>query len=123
MSNFAKYEVKVNLNKAVRRNIARFPHDFMFQLNESEPLKFQIGISKTEGRGGRRTLPFAFTQEGIAMLSSILRSEQVFVQLRELLLTLKILTQSIHILSGHQSNVLRIILVLKSFVYVSEGGL
>jgi hypothetical protein len=48
-----------NLNKAVKRNIDRFPEDFMFQLTSEEagPLKFQIGISKPEGRGGRRYLP------------------------------------------------------------------
>lgn len=67
-----------NLNKAVSRNLDRFPPDFMFQLTaeEAEPLKFQIGMSKVRGRGGRRTLPFAFTQEGVAMLSSVLRSEE-----------------------------------------------
>lgn len=90
-----------NLNKAVKRNRVRFPDDFMFQLNhgEAEPLKFQIGMSKKTGRGGRRTLPFAFTQEGIAMLSSVLRSEQailvnirimrVFVQMRSILISTK----------------------------------
>jgi hypothetical protein len=53
-----------NLNKAVKRNNQRFPDDFMFQLTpeEAEPLKFQIGMSKITGRGGRRTLPYAFTQ-------------------------------------------------------------
>lgn len=65
-----------NLNKAVKRNLERFPEDFMFQLSteEAESLKFQIGISKTEGRGGRRYLPYAFTEQGVAMLSGVLRS-------------------------------------------------
>lgn len=88
-----------NLNKAVRRNIDRFPDDFAFQLSgeEAEPLKFQSGMSKLAGRGGRRTLPWGFTQEGIAMLSSVLRSDQavqvnitimrVFVHLRELMVS------------------------------------
>ena len=60
-----------NLNKAVKRNIDRFPKDFMFQLTKEEAvsLRFQIGISKTEGRGGRRYLPYAFTEQGVAMLS------------------------------------------------------
>ena len=87
-----------NLNKAVKRNLARFPKDFMFQLTEEEAsaLRFQIGISKT-GRGGRRYLPYVFTEQGVAMLSSVLNSERAiqvniaimraFVKLRELLVT------------------------------------
>ena len=58
------YKVTVfNLNKAVKRNLGRFPADFMFQLNQEEynSLLFQIGISK-KGRGGRRFLPYAFTE-------------------------------------------------------------
>jgi hypothetical protein len=66
-----------NLNKSVQRNIKRFPPDFMFQLTREETLSltFQIGMSKS-GRGGRRTLPYAFTQEGVSMLSGILHSER-----------------------------------------------
>ena len=80
-----------NLNKAVKRNIKRFPSDFMFQLTKEEfedlkqSLIFQIGISndkqKTEsgilrtGRGGIRQLPYAFTEHGALMLSSVLRSD------------------------------------------------
>ncbi|MCD8023969.1 MAG: ORF6N domain-containing protein [Candidatus Gastranaerophilales bacterium] len=66
-----------NLNKAVKRNIQRFPNDFMFQLtkNEYDNLKFQIGTSNAKW-GGRRTLPFVFTEQGISMLSSVLQSEQ-----------------------------------------------
>jgi len=54
------------LNLAVRRNLARFPADFMFQLTAAEyrALRSQIAISKTEGRGGRRYLPYAFTEQG-----------------------------------------------------------
>ncbi|OGC05245.1 hypothetical protein A2276_02795 [candidate division WOR-1 bacterium RIFOXYA12_FULL_43_27] len=67
-----------NLNKAVKRNIKRFPSDFMFQLNKEEykNLKFQSGMSSW---GGRRTLPYAFTEQGIAMLSSVLRSERAIL--------------------------------------------
>lgn len=66
-----------SLNLAVKRNPKRFPFDFMFQLSleEFESLRFQIETSKTEKRGGRRTLPYAFTEHGITMLSSVLRSE------------------------------------------------
>ncbi len=59
-----------NLNKAVKRNIDRFPEDFMFQLNEQEfqNLIFQSGISNW---GGTRKIPFAFTEQGVAMLSGV----------------------------------------------------
>ncbi len=92
------YKVETfNLNKAVKRNHDRFPSDFMFQLTkqETESLRFQIGMSKISGRGGRRYLPFVFTEQGIAMLSSVLSSKQAikvnieimrtFVKLREVL--------------------------------------
>lgn len=84
-----------NLNKAVKRNLQRFPPDFMFQLGEpeAEDLIFQTGRSK--GRGGRRHLPYAFTEQGVAMLSTVLRSERAvlvniaimraFVQLRQVI--------------------------------------
>lgn len=86
-----------NLNKAVNRNRDRFPSDFMFQLSaeEAEDLIFQIGRSK--GRGGRRHRPYAFTEQGIAMLSSVLNSDRAirvniaimraFVKLRQTLET------------------------------------
>lgn len=67
------------LNQAVRRNPARFPADFMFELTaeELDALRSQIVTSKTkERRGGVRYLPLAFTQEGVSMLSSVLRSER-----------------------------------------------
>jgi len=65
-----------NLNKAVKRNAQRLPSDFMFQLaaEEAEDLIFQVGRSK--GPGGRRHRPYAFTEQGIAMLSSVLNSDR-----------------------------------------------
>ena len=84
------------LNRAVKRNIGRFPDDFMFQLNDEEwtNLKCQIGTSSW---GGTRVAPYAFTEQGVAMLSSVLRSPRAvhvniaimraFVRLREMLLT------------------------------------
>jgi phage regulator Rha-like protein len=86
------------LNEAVKRNQARFPADFMFQLLKEEAacLTSQIAMSK-KGRGGRRYLPYAFTEHGVAMLSSVLNSERAvqmnilivraFVKLREVLAT------------------------------------
>jgi len=60
-----------NLNLSVKRNLKRFPHDFMFQLSveEWQSLRLQFETSK---RGGRRYLPYAFTEQGVAMLSGIL---------------------------------------------------
>lgn len=92
-------ETKI-LNKAVSRNVDRFPYDFMIQLTDEEwnSLRFHLGTSKT-GRGGRRYLPFAFTEQGVAMLSSVLKSKRAvkvniqimraFVMLREILSTHK----------------------------------
>jgi len=64
-----------NLNKAVKRNAERFPTDFMFQLDAEEVanLKFQFGISSW---GGRRRPPYAFTEQGVAMLSSVRAGER-----------------------------------------------
>jgi ORF6N domain len=87
-----------NLNKAVNRNLTRFPEDFMFQLVEKEfkDLIFQNGTSSW---GGTRKLPYAFTEQGVAMLSSVLNSERavlvnihiirVFTRMREMLSTHK----------------------------------
>jgi hypothetical protein len=66
-----------SLNLAVRRNRARFPSDFMFQMTKEEAISllFQIEIAKRR-RGGRQTPPYAFTEFGVAMLSSVLKSER-----------------------------------------------
>ena len=86
------------LNQRVQRNLKRFPEDFMFQLTneEAEALRSQFVISKV-GRGGRRYLPYAFTEPGVAMLSSVLNSEtaievnitimRAFIRLRQMLET------------------------------------
>lgn len=65
------------LNQAVKRNIERFPKSLMFQLTEEEfsVLRSQFVTSKTETRGGRQYLPYAFTEQGVAMLSAVLKSE------------------------------------------------
>ena len=64
------------LNRAVKSNPGRFPPDFVFQFTseEAERLRCHFGISK--GKGGRRYLPYAFTENGVAMLSSVLSSER-----------------------------------------------
>jgi hypothetical protein len=85
-----------NLNKAVQRNLGRFPNDFMFQTTKEEfdNLMFQIGISSW---GGTRKLPFCFTEHGVAMLSSVLNSDRainvniniirIFSRMREYILS------------------------------------
>lgn len=93
------YQVETkNLNKAVKRNIERFPASFCFQLTEKEVenLRFQIGTSSLN-YGGRRYLPYVFTEQGVAMASAILRSDiavkmsvqimEAFVEMRRMLIS------------------------------------
>jgi len=109
------YQVETRaLNQAVRRNLDRFPDDFMFQLTaeEVQSLTSQIVISKPASRGGRRTLPYAFTELGVAMLSSVLNSDRAvqmnilimraFVRLREALATNEALAHRIDELAATQ---------------------
>ncbi len=107
-----------NLNKSVKRNIFRFPDDFMFQLTkeEFEILIFQNGTSSW---GGTRKLPYAFTEQGVAMLSSILNSEQaikvnihiirVFAKMRDYLMNNLNLSLEIEIIKkkliNHDKNI------------------
>jgi hypothetical protein len=101
------------LVQSVKRNIERFPKDFMFQLtkDELENLRLQFGTSNSlrsqivmsKNRGGRRWLPYAFTEQGVAMLSSVLRSPQAvkvnieimrtFIKMRQFLVEKKELTK------------------------------
>lgn len=94
------------LNQSVTRNIERFPSEFAFQLSQDEfaSLISQIVISNS-GRGGRRKLPWVFTEHGVAMLSSVLRSKRAiqinisiiktFVRMREMLATHKDLARKV----------------------------
>jgi hypothetical protein len=98
-------ETKV-LIQSFKRNVERFPEDFMFQLDaqEFECLRSQFVTSK-KGRGGRRYLPYVFTEQGVAMLSSVLNSKRAiqvniaimrtFTKLREMMATHKELRQKI----------------------------
>jgi hypothetical protein len=86
-----------NMNKAVTRNQQRFPPDFMFQLTDAEVMALIFQSGRSNQRGGRRHNPYAFTEQGVAMLSSVLRSERAgqvnvaimraFVSLRRMLAT------------------------------------
>jgi len=87
-------ETKV-LVQAVKRNLERFPEDFMFQLSQEEFTILRSQIVTSSGRGGRRYRPYAFTEQGVAMLSSVLRSRRAiqvnieimraFIRLRQML--------------------------------------
>lgn len=87
-------ETKV-LKQAVKRNIKRFPHDFMFELTSEEFTRLRSQIVTSNKRGGTRYMPFVFTEQGVAMLSSVLNSEtaievnisimRAFVTVRQLL--------------------------------------
>ena len=116
------YEVETfNLNKAVKRNLDRFPEDFMFQLTkeEADSLRFQIGMSKVSGRGGRRYLPYAFTEQGVAMLSSVLNSKRAvqvnitimraFMKLREMIVSHKDLARRLDDLEKKYDQQFRIV--------------
>jgi len=117
------------LNEAVKRNITRFPEDFMFQLNHEEfkNLISQIAISRW---GGSRKPPYAFTEQGVAMLSSVLRSERaiqvniqiirVYTKMKQLLLDNKELWMKIekieHALVKKDEEVKAIFKVLKKLL-------
>jgi hypothetical protein len=108
------------LVRAVRRNPERFPPDFMFQLNNQEVaiLRSQIGISN-KGRGGRRYRPYAFTEYGVAMLSSVLRSRRAilvnieimrtFGRLRQILATHKDLARKLEDLEKKYDSQFRVV--------------
>ena len=102
------------LNEQVKRNIERFPEEFMFQLfaEEFEVLRSQIATSKKETRGGRQYLPFVFTEQGVAMLSAVLKSEKAikasiqimkaFVSMRRFLLNNAQIFSEIDSIKRHQ---------------------
>jgi len=114
------------LNEGVKRNIKRFPEDFMFQLTKEEILNLRPQFAASSW-GGRRTLPFVFTEHGILMLSSILKSDtaieaniqimRVFAKLRRILTTHKELAQKINELerkvANHDSEISGIFKVIK----------
>jgi len=125
-------ETKV-LNQAVKRNRERFPQDFMFQLTDEqwENLKSQ---NVTSSWGGRRTLPYAFTEQGVAMLSSVLNSDvaikmniqiiRVFTKMREMLLTHKDLLLEMEEIrkkvSGQDEKIELIFTYLRQFIKEQE---
>jgi len=118
------YEVETKeLNQAVRRNADRFPEDFMFRLKDDEAaaLRSQI-VTSNEGRGGRRYNPYAFTEQGVAMLSSVLRSPRAvqvniaimraFVKLREILGSHRDLARRLEEMESKYDEQLRVVFVV-----------
>jgi hypothetical protein len=117
------------LNEQVRRNVDRFPDDFMFQLTEKE-LENLMSQFATSSWGGIRKLPLAFTEQGVAMLSSVLNSKQaihvniqiirIFTRMREMLLTHKDillkLEQMEKQVSIHSKEIQQIFAVLKQLI-------
>lgn len=117
------------LNEQVRRNSDRFPNDFMFQLTEKE-LEILMSQFATSSWGGIRKLPLAFTEQGVAMLSSVLNSKQaihvniqiirIFTRMREMLLTHKDillkLEQMEKQVSIHNKEIQQIFVVLKQLI-------
>ena len=129
----ALYEVETRyLNKAVKRNINRFPKDFMFQLTQVEfkSLMFQFGTSK-EGRGGRRKLPSVFTENGIAMLSGVLNSERAinvnisimrtFTKMRKILLSDESLSDKIAKLESDSNEMKKIFRIVFEKINILEA--
>lgn len=115
------YEVETRaFNQAVKRNQSRFPEDFMFQLTDTEFDELQsLTKSRSEGRGGRRKLPFVFTESGVAMLSSVLTSERAaqvnisiirtFVKLRSFLAMEGTLTEKVGILEKSTNHLFKVV--------------
>jgi hypothetical protein len=118
-------------NEQVKRNLDRFPDDFMFHLNEeeTESLRSQIATSK-EGRGGRRYLPYAFTEHGAIMAANVLNSKRAvqasvfvvraFVRLREILVAHKEIAEKVaeleRKLTSHDRQIIEIIKVIKQLM-------
>ncbi len=113
------YEIETKvLKQAVRRNIARFPDDFMFELTENEFITLRSQIV-TSNKGGTRYMPFAFTEQGIAMLSSVLNSEKAininiaimrtFVLLRNSLLSLDEISKKVTAIENQLPDIYKIL--------------
>ena len=125
------------LIQAVKRNRERFPEDFLFQLKpeEAESLRSQSVISNATSRGGRRYSPYAFTEQGVAMLSSVLRSKQAvqvnveimraFVRLRGLLAANRALAAKLEELerkiSSHDQSIAGILTAIRQLMAPPES--
>ena len=135
-SHLAKlYSVETKqLNRQVKRNLKRFPEDFMFQLTLGEFQRCQIGTFKSSRKGRGKYLPYVFTEQGVAMLSSVLRSERaiqvniaimrVFVRVKSMLSTHKGLLEKINALENkthrHDTEIQTIFEAIRQLIKVSD---
>jgi hypothetical protein len=124
------------LNEQVKRNIVRFPEDFMFQLTKAEFINLKSQIA-TSSWGGRRKLPYAFTEHGVLMLSSVLNSDlaikvniqimRVYTKIRNILSTNKELLLKFEKmetkLADHDNNIMLILEYLKQFEQIKQQEL
>ncbi len=107
------------LNEAVRRNTSRFPEDFMFRLSAEECISLRSQFATSNGRGGRRYLLYAFTEQGVAMLSGVLSSPRAvqvniaimraFVQMRRMLVSHEELARKVDALEGKYDSQFRVV--------------
>jgi hypothetical protein len=118
------------LNQQVQRNPERFPIDFMFQLSLEEAALLRLQIATSKGRGGRRSLPYAFTEHGAIMLASVLNSARAieasvfvvraFVKLRSLLATHKEIAQKLteleRKLTGHDEDIRTLFVAIRQLM-------
>ncbi len=123
------------LKQAVRRNLKRFPEDFMFQLTKEEFMNWRSQtVMSSSDQKGLRYFPFAFTEQGVAMLSSVLKSEKAievnilimraFVRLREIISTHKKVEEKLREidsnLKDHDEKILQIIQVINQLINPPE---
>ena len=129
----ALYAVETRaLIQAVKRNPTRFPADFMFQLKTAEFSRLRSQFVISNGSGGRRNRPYAFTEEGVAMLSSVLRSRRAvqvnveimraFVRLRRLLASQQRLTRKLDVLEKKYDTQFRVVFEAIRQLMVGEAS-
>lgn len=120
----------MRLNEAVKRNSKRFPPDFMFQLTAEENKNLISHFAISKKRGGYRKMPYVFTEQGVAMLSSVLRSDRAvevniaimrtFVRVREILSThkdvLKKLEELEHKYESHDKHIMAIFTAIRQLI-------
>jgi hypothetical protein len=121
------------LLEAVRRNLDRLPADFMFQLDKQKLARLRSQFATSNGRGGRRYVPYAFTEQGVAMLSSVLRSKRAvlvnieimraFVRLRRILASNAALARKLDELEAKYDEQFRVVFdAIRELMSVPAGG-
>jgi ORF6N domain len=122
-----------SLLQAVKRNLDRFPADFLFQLKKQEITRLRSQIVISNGRGGRRYAPYAFTEQGVAMLSSVLRSKRAvlvnieimraFVHLRRMLASNAALARKLSEMEAKYDEQFRVVFdAIRELMAIPEAG-